>query len=40
MQKKIKEHDLKMMGNFKKSNINYVKLYTNDDVNKLRGLFG
>jgi len=33
-------NDTKLITNFKKSNIKYMKLYTNDDITKLRRLFG
>jgi len=37
---KILGNDTKLISNFKKSNIRYIKLYTNEDILKLRGLFG
>jgi len=37
---KILGNDTKLISNFKKSNIKYTKIYTTDDISKLRGLFG
>jgi len=38
--KKIKKQDEKLFQNLKKSNIRYIKLYTDDDILKLRRIFG
>jgi len=37
---KILANDSYLIQNFKKSNIRYIKLYTDDDVSKIRRLFG
>jgi len=37
---KILANDTKLIQNFKKSNIKYIKLYTDEDILKLKNLFG
>jgi len=37
---KILGNDTKLISNFKKSNIKYIKVYTDENSSKLRGLFG
>jgi len=37
---KLLERDSKLFDNFKKSDIRYMKLYTDDDISQLRRLFG